>query len=99
MPLPRIGVVVIVLCEHRPQHAGMLVRNRNQRLVIALAFVELSDPPLWPACVREVRTQRRLQRTSGALNQQRARHANVKTPVEMVIGGCATARAPSVPLI
>ncbi len=46
MALPRIGVVVFVLCEHRPQHPGMLVGNRNQRLVIALAFVELSDPPL-----------------------------------------------------
>ena len=72
MPLPRIGVVVFVLCEHRPQHPGMLVGNRNQRLVIALAFMELPDPSLQAACVRGVGTQRRLQRTSGALNKQRA---------------------------
>jgi hypothetical protein len=72
MPLPRIAVVMFVLCEHRPQHPGMLVGNRNQRRVISLAFVELPDPPLQAACVRGVRTQRRLQRTSGALNEQRA---------------------------
>src|SRR5689334_8425198 len=50
----------------------MLVGNRNQRLVIALAFMELSDPSLQAACVRGVGTQRRLQRASGALNQQSA---------------------------
>ena len=46
MALPRIGVVMFVLREHRPKHPGMLVGNCNQRLVIALAFMELSDPPL-----------------------------------------------------
>lgn len=46
MALPRVGVVTFVFCEHCPQHPGMLVGNRNQRLVIALAFVELSDPQL-----------------------------------------------------
>ncbi len=46
MALPRIGIVTFVFCEHRPQHPGVLVGNRNQRLVIALAIVELSDPPL-----------------------------------------------------
>ncbi len=46
MALPHIGVIMFVLREHRPQYPDMLVGNRNQRLVIALAFVELSDPPL-----------------------------------------------------
>jgi hypothetical protein len=70
--LPRVGVVTFVLCEHGPQHAGVLVGNRNQRLVIPLAFMELPDPSLQAAGVRGVGTQRRLQRTSDALNEQRA---------------------------
>ena len=68
MTEPRVSVVALALCEHCPQHAGVLVGNRNQRLVITLAFMELSDPPLQAAGVRGVGTQRRLQRTSGALN-------------------------------
>jgi len=43
MALPRVSVVALVLCEHRPQHAGVLVGNRNQCLVITLAFMELPD--------------------------------------------------------
>src|ERR1700741_1530514 len=72
MTLPRVGVVTFVLCEHGPQHAGVLVGNRNQRLVVSLAFMELPDPSLQAAGVRGVGRQGRLQRTSGALNEQRA---------------------------
>jgi hypothetical protein len=71
MPLPRVGVVTL-LGEHRPQHAAVLVGSRNQRLVVALAFVELPDPSLQAASVRGSGTQRRLQRASGALDEQRA---------------------------
>ena len=71
MALPRVGVVTFVLREHGPQHPGMPVGNRNQRLVISLAFMELPDPSLQAAGVRGVGTRRRLQRTSGALNEQR----------------------------
>jgi hypothetical protein len=67
--LPRVGIVTFILCEHGPQHAGMLVGNRNQRLVVPLAFMELRDPSLQAVAVRGVGTQRRLQRTSGALNK------------------------------
>ena len=70
--LPRISIVTLALCQHRPQHARVLVGNRNQRLVITLAFMELPDPSLQAARVCGVRTQRRLQRTSGTLNEQRA---------------------------
>ena len=82
MALPRVGIVTFVFCKHRPQNPGMLVGNRNQRLVIALAFMELPDPSLQAACVRGVGTQRRLQRTSGALNQQRAQ-IDVAAQVDM----------------
>lgn len=60
----------------------MLVGNCNQPLVIALAFVKLLDPPLQPACVRGVGTQRRLQCASGALDEQRAQ-IDVATQADM----------------
>jgi hypothetical protein len=50
----------------------MLICNRNQRFVIALAFMELPDSSLQAACVRGIGTQCRLQRTSGTLNEQSA---------------------------
>lgn len=67
--LPRIGIVMFILCEHGPQHSGELIGNCNQRLVITLAFMELPDPSLEAAGVRGVGTQCRLQQTSGTLNK------------------------------
>lgn len=55
-----------------PPHPGVLVGNRNQRLVIPLAIIELPDSLLQAAHMCGVGMQRRLQRTSGALDQQRA---------------------------
>lgn len=70
--LPCIRIVTLTPGEHCPQHAGVLVGNRNQRLVIPLAIMKLPDPSLQAARMCGVGMQRRLQRTSGSLNQQRA---------------------------
>ena len=44
--LPSPGIVMVILGEHGPEDAGMLVGNRNQSLVVALAAIERDDPTL-----------------------------------------------------
>ena len=46
VPLPRRRIVAFALGEHGPEDAGMLVGDGDQRLVVALAAMEVDDPAL-----------------------------------------------------
>ena len=72
MALPGIRIVGLVVREDRPEHAGVFVGDRDQRLVIADAIVGGDHPGLQSTAPIRVAQHRRAQRRSCALRQQAA---------------------------